>query len=105
MTETQRIRMDYERLTKSETVRYYLRRGVDGEYLTDIGALDRGIRQLYERCRKAEHDAWIAQSEAVLYRRKLEALELERKEEEENRFPIFDFGNRGDEDQHPEAQL
>lgn len=103
MTETQQIRRDYERLIQSETVRYYLRRGVNGEYLTDIGALDRGIRQLYERCRKAEHDAWIAQSEAVLYRRKLEALELERKEEEENRFPLFKPDARADEDQHPET--
>ena len=105
MTELQKIRQDYEHLTKSETVRFYLRRGVDGEYISDIGALDRGIRELHARCRRAEHDAWIAQSEAVLLRRKLEALEMERKEEEEHRFPIFCPENRGNENQHPEAEL
>ena len=105
MTESQQIRRDYERLIQSETVRYYLRRGVDGEYLSDIGALDRGIRELHARCLKAERTAQLAQSEAVLYRRKLEALEIERKEEEENRFPLFCPENRGNENQHPEAQL
>ena len=105
MTQLQLIREDYEHLIQSETVRFYLRRGVDGKYISDIFALDRGIRELHTRCRKAEHDAWIAQSEVVFLRRKLEALEIERREEEENRFPLFNPNNWGNENQHPETEL
>ena len=99
----ERIRQDYEYLTQSETVRYYLKRGVNGEYLNDIRALDRGIRELHARCQKAEKEAQLSKTEAVFYRRKAEALEIERREEEENRFPLFNPENRGNENEYEEA--
>lgn len=90
-----------EYLKQSETVQYYLRVDENGQRLNDIAALDRGIRELHDRCRKAEKDAQTYMAEAVLYRRKYEALEIERKEEEENRFPLFKSDKRADENEHP----
>lgn len=98
-----KIKWDYEYLTRSETVRYYLQKNAKGEFIHDISALDRGIRDLHARCRKAEKEAQSSKAEAVYYRRKTEALELERKEDEENRFPLFQSDDRADEDQHQEA--
>lgn len=98
-----KIKWDYEYLTQSETVRYYLQKNAKGEFIHDISALDRGIRDLHARCRKAEKEAQSSKAEAVYYRRKTEALEIARKEEEENRFPIFCPENRGNENQHQEA--
>lgn len=97
-----RMEQDLEYLKKSETVQYYLRMDANGQRINDIAALDRGIRDLHARCRKAEKEAQTYMAEAVLYRRKYEAMELERKEEEENRFPLFNH-KREDEDQHPQA--
>ena len=96
-------RENYEHLLQSETVRYYLERGVNGDYLRDITALDRGIRDLHNRCRKAERSAQTYMAEAVYYRRKFEALETLRKEDEENRFPLFQSHDGGNEDEHQEA--
>lgn len=98
-----KIKWDYEYLTQSETVRFYLQKNAKGEFIHDISALDRGIRDLHARCRKAEKEAQSSKAEAVYYRRKTEDLELERKEDEENRFPIFKTDDRADEDQHQEA--
>lgn len=98
-----RMEQDLEYLKRSETVQYYLRMDANGQRVNDIAALDRGIRELHARCRKAEKDAKTYMAEAVLYRRKYEALELERKEDEENRFPVF--FNHKDENQHPEARV
>lgn len=100
-----RMEQDLEYLKQSETVQYYLRMDANGQRVNDIAALDRGIRELHARCRKAEKDAQTYMAEAVLYRRKYEALELERKEEEENRFPVFFNHKREDENQHPEARV
>ena len=86
-------------------IQYYLRMDANGQRVNDIAALDRGIRELHARCRKAEKDAQTYMAEAVLYRRKYEALELERKEDEENRFPVFFNHKRENEDQHPEARV
>lgn len=102
-TRLTRMEQDYEHLTQSETVRYYLQKNAKGEFIHDIAALDRGIRDLHARCRKAENEAQSCRAEAVYYRRKTEALELERKEDEENRFPLFQSDDRADEDQHQEA--
>lgn len=99
----QRIIADYVHLTKSETIRYYLRKHAAGEYVSDIMALDRGIRDLHRRCKEAEKEAQLSKSEAVFYRRKYEALENVRREEEENRFPLFDPEARADENKHEEA--
>jgi hypothetical protein len=44
-------------------------------------------------------------AEAVYYRRKAEALEIERREAEENRFPLFKSDHRADENQHAEAAV
>lgn len=98
-----KIRADYEYLTQSETVQFYLRKNAAGEYVNDIAALDRGIRELHARCRKAENEAQSCRAEAVYYRRKTEALEMQRKEDEENRFPLFQSDRRADEDQHEKA--
>lgn len=88
--EIQSLRRDMEYLMRSETVRYYLEKDTRGtSFLHDISTLDRGIRDLHTRARNAERAAQRHMSDAVLYRRKYEALELERKEEEENRFPVF----------------
>ena len=103
--EAQRIREDYEYLTQSETVRFYLRRGVNGRYINDIFALDRGIRDLHKHLQEAEKEAQLSKTEAFFYRRKMEALEIERREEEENRFPLFYSKERRDEDQHPEEDV
>lgn len=100
--EAQTIREDYAYLVQRETIRFYLRRSVTGAYINDILALDRGIRQLHERLQEAEKEAQLSKAEAVYYRRKAEALEIERREEEENRFPLFD-PDLGAEDQHEEA--
>lgn len=99
----QRIKADFEYLSKSETVQYYLRKNAAGEYVSDIMALDRGIRELHTRCRKAEKEAQLSKSEAVFYRRKYEALENVRREEEENRFPLFCSDARSDENEYPQA--
>lgn len=98
-----RIQKDYDRISKSETVQYYLRKNAAGEYVNDIMALDRGIRDLHKRCQKAEKEAQLSKSEAVFYRRKYEALENVRREEEEDRFPLFHSDARSDENQHAEA--
>lgn len=98
-----RIQKDYEYVTRSETVQFYLRKNPGGEYANDISALDRGIRDLHKRVRKAEASAQSAMSEAVYYRRKCEALELDRKEAEENRFPLFCSENGRAENEHQEA--
>lgn len=100
-----RLQAMYDHLTKSETVRYYMQKNANGEYVNDIFALDRGLKNLYARCRKAEQEAQTHMAEAVYYRRKFEALEMERKEEEENRFPLFDFNHRADENEHPQAAV
>ncbi len=99
-----RMEQDLEWLKRSETVQYYLRLDENGQRVNDIAALDRGIRELHTRCRKAEKDAQTHMAEAILYRRKYEALELERKEEEEDRFPVFCHHGQ-DEDQYPEARV
>ena len=98
-----RMTADYEQVTKSETVRYYLQKTASGEYVHDITALDRGIKALRKRCQKAENSAQEHMAAAVYYRRKCEAVEIERKEEEENRFPLFCPHNGGNEDQHAKA--
>jgi predicted transcriptional regulator len=97
------MEQDLDYLRQSETVQYYLRMDANGQRVNDIAALDRGIRDLHARCRKAEKEAQTYMAEAVLYRRKYEALELERKEEEENRFPLFNNHKRADENEHPQA--
>ena len=84
-----RMTKDYEQMTKSETVRFYLQKTTSGEYVHDITALDRGIKELKKRCKKAEAAAQEHMASAVYYRRKCEAMEIERREDEENRFPIF----------------
>ena len=101
------LRMQAERdyLMQSETVQYYLRKNDKGGFLNDITALDRGIKNLHTRCREAEREAQLAKSEAVYYRRKTEALEIERKEAEENRFPLFCPRNGQNEDQRAEADV
>lgn len=98
------LKMQAERdyLLRSETVQYYLRKNAQGGFLNDITALDRGIKELHTRCRKAEKEAQLAKSEAVLYRRKIEALEIERREAEERVFPLFDPARRG-ENKHQKA--
>lgn len=101
--EIQELHRTVEYLTRSETVRYYLQKNEKGEFIHDISALDRGIRDLHARCRKAEKEAQSSKAEAVYYRRKTEALEIARKEDEENRFPLFQSDDRADEDQHQEA--
>ena len=98
-----RMEQDLDYLRQSETVQYYLRMDAKGQRVNDIAALDRGIRDLHARCQKAEKDAQTYMAEAVLYRRKYEALELERKEEEENRFPLFNNHKRANENEHPQA--
>lgn len=98
-----RMEQDLEYLKRSETVRYYLRTDANGQRVNDIAALDRGIRELHARCRKAENEAQSCRAEAVYYRRKTEALEMQRKEDEENRFPLFQSDRRADEDQHEKA--
>lgn len=105
--EIQDLRRELEYLRRSETVLYYLQTDAKDHFIHDIHALDRGIRDLHKRCREAERKAQIYMAEAVEYRRKFEALEMERKEEEENRFPLFDHHAEGrqDEDQHPEADV
>lgn len=96
-----RLEEENNYLRQSETVLYYLRKGLDGQYENDVTALDRGIQNLHTRCREAEKDAQASKAEAVYYRRKYEALEMERKEEEENRFPLFQSDERADENEHP----
>lgn len=105
--EIQDLRRELEYLRRSETVLYYLQTDARGNFIHDIHALDRGIRDLYKRCREAERKAQIYMAESVEYRRKCEALEMERKEEEDNRFPLFDHRAewREDEDEHPEAAV
>ena len=100
-----RMEQDLEYLKRSETVQYYLRTDANGQRVNDIAALDRGIRDLHNRCRKAEKDAQTYMAEAMLYRRKYEALEMERKEAEEYSFPLFYNHKREDEDQYPEARV
>ena len=100
-----RLQTERDYLTRSETVQYYLRKNDKGEFLNDITALDRGIRDLHTRCREAEKNAQTYMAEAVYYRRKAEALEIERREAEENQFPLFNSDNRADENQHAEAAV
>ncbi len=105
--EIQEMRRELEYLRRSETVLYYLQTDSKENFIHDIHALDRGIRDLYRRCREAEKQAQLNMAEAVRYRRMVEALEIERKEVEENRFPLFDHRaeRRKDEDQHQEAAV
>ena len=103
--EIQEMRRELEHLRGSETVLFYLQTDARGFFIHDVAALDRGIKNLHRRCREAEKAAQLAQAEAILYRRKYEALELERKEEEENRFPLFDFDHRADENKYAQAPV
>ena len=103
--EIQDLRRELEYLRRSETCLYYLQTNARGDFIHDINALDRGVKDLHNRCQKAENAAQLAQAEAILYRRKYEALELERKEEEENRFPLFDFNRRADENKPAQAPV
>ena len=103
--EIQDLRRELEYLRRSETCLYYLQTNARGDFIHDINALDRGIKDLHNRCQKAEKKAQRHMADAVFYRRKCEALELERKEEEENRFPLFDFDRRADENKHAQAPV
>lgn len=103
--EIQDLRRELEYMRRSETCLYYLQTDARGNFIHDIVTLDRGIKDLYRRCLEAEREAQLARAEAVLYRRKYEALEMERKEEEENRFPLFNPGRGTDENKHPQATL
>lgn len=100
-----RLQAERDHLMQSQTIQYYLRRNDKGEFLNDVLALDRGIRDLHTRCREAEKNAQTCMAEAVYYRRKAEALELERKEAEENRFPLFCPNDGQNENQHAEAAV
>lgn len=100
-----RLQALYDHMMQSETFQYYAKKNVNGEYVHDIASLDRGIKNLHARCRKAEEEAQACMAEAMYYRRKFEALEMERKEDEENRFPLFKFDHRANENQHPQASV
>lgn len=83
------LRRELTWLKGSETVRYYLRKDEKGAYVNDIMALDRGIRELHERARRAERAAQGYMADAVQYRRMCECLEMERREAEESAYPIY----------------
>lgn len=100
--EIQSLRRELDYLKQSETVCWYLQKNPRGtEYIHDIRALDRGLTELHNRVKNAERAAQRHMADAVLYRRRCEAMEIERKEEEENRFPLFDHSKN----QHEKAPV